>query len=316
MPYPWKHNRRFNAYVEYLRQKFGERVQKLSIDAGFTCPNRDGSIGKGGCTFCHNNAFNPSYCQPEKSITQQITEGIEFHKNRYRKATKYLVYFQAYSNTYADNSILEKRYREALKFKDVVGLVIGTRPDCLSSETLDLLKELNNTRYIKLEVGIESCYNKTLERINRQHSFEDTTRALNRCRTYQLDTGGHMIFGLPGESQEEMMDEASILSTLPLNTIKFHQLQILKNTAMAKEYHEKPQDFIRFSLNDYIDFIVKFTEQLNPAFAIERFAGEVPPRFIVGSNWESIRYDQVLNLIEKKLEKENTYQGKLFHQYL
>jgi radical SAM protein (TIGR01212 family) len=310
MKFPWGHSRRFNAYSNYFLKEFGERVQKLSIDAGFTCPNRDGTVGTGGCTYCNNNAFNPSYCTPSKSISQQITEGIEFHQKRYRRANKYLAYFQPYSNTYAHLIKLISIYFEALKFPEIVGLVIGTRPDCIDDEKLDFLQKLSEKFYIIVEYGIESCYDKTLERVNRGHSFEQSIEAITKTAERGIKTGAHIIFGLPGETKQEMLNEADILSELPLNNIKFHQLQIIKDTEMAKEYREKPENFSLFSLDEYIDFIITFLERLTPDIVIERFAGEVPPRFLSGPGWGLIRNDQILNLIEKKLAEKNTWQGR------
>ena len=313
MEFPWGHDRRFNAYANYFRNHFGERIQKLSLDAGFTCPNRDGSLGVGGCTFCNNDAFNPSYCQPQKSVEQQIQEGMEFHQNRYRRAGKYLAYFQAYSNTYAGIDQLKSIYEQALQFPEVVGLVIGTRPDCINTEQLKYFQELSEKYYIILEYGIESCYDKTLKRINRGHSYQQAVDAILQTEEYGIKTGAHMMFGLPGESREEMLAEAEILSKLPLNNIKFHQLQIIKDTQMENEYREDPKQFDFFELEEYIDFIIQFLEKLNPAFVVERFAGEVPPRFLAGPGWGKIRNDQILNMIEKKLHEKETWQGKYFN---
>jgi uncharacterized protein len=311
-PFPWRHKRRFNSYAEYFKREFGGRMQKLAIDAGFTCPNRDGTRGFGGCTYCDNDAFNPSYCHPGKSISRQILEGIEFHTNRYRRASKYLAYFQPYSNTYAPLEKLKEIYSQALAFPEIIGLVIGTRPDCMDEKKFEYFRELSASHYILLEFGIESCYDKTLERINRGHTFEESVRALEMASRYELKTGAHLIFGLPGESREDMMAEAEILSALPIDNIKFHQLQIIKWTRMASEYRERPGDFVQFTLDDYIDFIIDFTERLNPAFVIERFAGEVPARFLEGPGWGRIRNDQVLSRIEKRMEERETYQGRLF----
>ena len=238
MKYPWGHSRRFNAYSNYFLKEFGERVQKLSIDAGFTCPNRDGTVGTGGCTYCNNDAFNPSYCSPSKSINQQIIEGIEFHQKRYRRANKYLAYFQPFSNTYAPLDKLRNIYHEALKFPEVIGLVIGTRPDCIDDKKLEFFSELSKKYYVIIEYGIESCYDKTLERVNRGHSFEQSVKAITKTAQKGIKTGAHIIFGLPGETKQEMLDEADILSELPLNNIKFHQLQIIKDTEMAIRYVE------------------------------------------------------------------------------
>lgn len=310
--FPWGHSRRFNSYSEYFKRTFGERVQKVTIDAGFTCPNRDGSKGIGGCTYCNNDAFNPSYCVPEKSITQQINEGIEFHEKRYRRANKFLAYFQAYSNTYASINELKQIYDEALKIDGIAGLVIGTRPDCIDDEKLKYFQKLAEKHYIIIEYGIESTNNATLKRINRGHTFEEAVEALKKTKDYGLKTGAHFIFGLPGESKEDILNEVKRISSLPLDTIKFHQLQIIKETAMEKEYKEHPENFTFFELPEYIEFFISFLERLNPAFVVERFAGEVPPRFLVGPGWGLIRNDQILNKFEKRLEELDTWQGRLF----
>lgn len=312
MTYPWGHDRRFNSYTEYFKRYFGERVQKVTIDAGFTCPNRDGLLARGGCTYCNNDAFNPSYCQPQKSVSHQIEEGVEFHKVRYRRANKYLAYFQAYTNTYAPLEELKKIYDQALSFPGVVGLVIGTRPDCIDDEKLEYFSKLSEKYYIIIEYGIESCYNKTLELINRQHTFEQSAEAIIKTANYGIKTGAHLIFGLPGESREEMLQEARILSDLPLTTIKFHQLQIIKNTVMAVQYAKDSSLFNLFGLDEYINFIIQFIEQLNPEFIIERFTGEAPPRFLASPTWGLIRNDQINNQIENKLKQLNTWQGKFY----
>jgi len=309
---PWGHERRFNAYSNYFRSIYGARVQKVSIDAGLTCPNRDGTKGSGGCTYCNNDAFNPSYCVPSKSVSQQIEEGIEFHKWRYTKAVSYLAYFQAFSNTYAPLENLKKLYEEALNYPGVIGLIIGTRPDCIDEEKLSYLKELSQRYYIALEYGIESCYNKTLNRINRGHSFEDAVLAVERTAKLGINTGAHFIFGLPGETREEMLNEASVISKLPLKTVKFHQLQIIKRTSMEKEFQNSPGDFELFSWEEYLEFFISFLERLNPAFVVERFTGEAPPRFLAGEGWGKKRTDQIVNLIEKRLEELDTWQGRLY----
>jgi radical SAM protein (TIGR01212 family) len=314
MNYPWGHNKRYNSYPEYFRKRFGERVQKISVDAGFTCPNRDGTLAYGGCTYCNNDAFNPSYCKPDKPVTRQIQEGIEFHAKRYRRATKFLAYFQAYSNTYAPIEHLIKLYSEALNYPGIIGLVVGTRPDCIDDEKLDYFRELSDKYYIIIEYGIESCYNRTLKTINRQHTFEQSVDAINRTAAAGIQTGAHIIFGLPGETREQMLNEAEILSALPINNIKFHQIQIVKGTSIEKDFIQNPEKFTLFEMDEYIDFIVQFMGRLNPGFIIERFTGEMPPRFLTSSNWGLIRNDQVNKLIEKKLDEANMWQGKGFKQ--
>ena len=310
--FPWGHQRRFNTYTDYFRKVFGERVQKVTIDAGFTCPNRDGTKGIGGCTYCNNDGFNPSYCQSNKSITQQIEEGKEFHTVRYRRASKYLAYFQAYSNTYANIDILKEYYEEALNHPDVIGLVIGTRPDCVDEEKLNYLALLAKKHYIQIEYGIESCYNNSLEKINRGHSFEESVKAIEDTHRLGINTGAHIIFGFPWETKEQMMAEAGILNRLPLDTLKFHQLQVVKGTTMEKEYLANPDSFWFFSIEEYIEFFIDFLERLNPAFVVERFTSEVPPRFLAGPGWGLIRTYELLQRLEKRLAERDTWQGKMF----
>jgi radical SAM protein (TIGR01212 family) len=300
---------RYFSYKNYLMQQFGTRVQKLTIDAGFTCPNRDGSIGLNGCTYCNNDAFNPSYCTPQKSVQQQIGEGIEFHKNRYRRAEAYLAYFQAYSNSYASLEKLKQIYQPAIEHPQIKGIVIGTRPDCLEDEKLDFFAELAQRMLVSIEIGIESIHDETLHKINRGHDFQCAVDALQRIKSRNLHAGAHFIFGLPDETPEMWLEDVKIINTLPLNSIKFHQLQIIKGTQMEKEYGANPKPFYPFTMDTYITYIVDFVERLNPAFAIERFAGEVPPRYLSVNNWGTIRYDVVLQKIIKEFEQRGTRQG-------
>ena len=310
--YNWGHERRFNAYSNYIKHEFGERIQKVSIDAGFTCPNRDGTLGSGGCTYCNNEAFNPSYCLATKPVSQQVIEGIEFHKKRYRRARKYLAYFQAYSNTYSSLENLKTIYEEALSVPGIIGLVIGTRPDCVDEDKLDYFSDLSKEIYVSIEYGIESCYNQTLERINRKHTFEQSEKAIAETAKRKIKVGAHIIFGLPGETRQQMLNEAEILSRLPLNSIKFHQLQIIKGTLMEKEYQKTPEVFELFSWEEYRDFFVGFLERLNPRFLIERFTGEAPPGLIAGPRWFMKRSDQILALLEEKLEEVDIWQGRKY----
>ena len=303
---------RYNSYSQYFKSLFGSRVQKLSISAGFTCPNRDGKLSTGGCTFCSNDAFNPSYCSPEKSIRQQIEEGIEFHQRRYRRADKYLAYFQAYSNTYKPLEELKTIYQQALDIPSIKGIVIGTRPDCIDEPLLHYLNEVQQTHYVMLEYGVESVYDETLKCVNRGHDFATAQEAIEKTAQYGIPCGGHFIFGLPGETKAMMLDAADIISQLPLTTVKFHQLQIFKGTPMVQTYLEHPEAFHLFNLEEYIDFVIDFTERLNPAIVSERFAGEVPPRYLVSEPWMKLRYDQVLSLIEKRMEERDTWQGKFY----
>jgi radical SAM protein (TIGR01212 family) len=305
-------NKRYNSYNEYFKSTFGCRVQKVSIDAGFTCPNRDGTTGTGGCTYCNNDAFNPSYCIPSKSITRQIEEGIAFHKIRYRRAMKYLAYFQTYSNTYAPLDQLKEIYSEALQHPDVVGLVIGTRTDCMDDEKLAYFSRLSENYYVMIEYGLESTSEQTLMAINRGHTMAQAGAMIRKTADCGLKTGIHLIFGLPGETRQEMLGRAGIISALPLTTVKFHQLQIVKGTKMALQYRDQPGIFSLFSLEEYISFIVSFIERLNPAFVIERFTGEVPPRYLESQPWSNLRADQVAVMIEEELQKRDTWQGRLW----
>jgi uncharacterized protein len=310
--FPWGNDRRFNTFSSYCIRTYGSRLQKLSIDAGFTCPNRDGTLGTTGCSYCSNDAFNPSYCLPEKSITQQIDEGIEFHKFRYRRATKYIAYFQPYSNTYKELSELKKIYDEALAHPMISGISVGTRPDCIDDEKLDYLQQLSEKYFISVEYGIESCDNKTLKAINRGHTFETAAEAIKKTAERKIFASAHLILGLPAETTEAMLDQANIISQLPINSIKLHQLQIIKGTLMAEEYKKNPLSFTLFSLDKYIDFIIDFLERLNPSIIIERLSGEVPPRFLEVSTWGLIRSDRVLQLIEQQMKERKTWQGRLY----
>ncbi len=306
--------KRYNSYVDFFRHNYGNRIQKIVVDAGFTCPNRDGTVSFGGCTYCNNDAFHPSYSVPSKSVTQQIEEGIRFHLNRYRRAENYLAYFQSYSNTYAPLKRLKELYEEALSHPSVKGLVIGTRPDCVDGEKLDYLRKLSEKHIIIVEYGIESCYDRTLERINRGHNFAKAKEAVKETAVRGIHQGAHFIFGLPGETKEEMLEMTSVINTLPINSVKFHQLQIIKGTFMEQDFAERPEDFVQFGMEEYIDFFISFLERLRPDLYIERFAGEVPPRFVNSMPWGTIRNVELLRLLEKRLEELDTYQGRYFTQ--
>ena len=302
--------KRYNSFVGYFKRKYGERLQKIVLDAGFTCPNRDGSVGRGGCTYCDNAAFHPSYSTPGKSIRQQLDEGIEFHKVRYRTTEHYLAYFQAYSNTYAPLERLRQLYEEALSHPQVVGIVIGTRPDCVDEAKLDYLAELAQKHVVIVEYGIESCYDVTLRRINRGHDFETARMAVEMTAERGIDVGVHFILGLPGETRQMMLDACRMINDLPVRSVKFHQLQIVKGTRMEREYAERPEDFEKFSLDEYLDFFVDVLERLRPTLSIERFVGEVPPRFVNETPWGLIRNVELLRLLDRRLEERATWQGR------
>lgn len=302
--------KRYNSFVGYFKRKYGERLQKIVLDAGFTCPNRDGAVGRGGCTYCDNAAFHPSYSTAGKSLHQQLDEGIEFHKARYRTTEHYLAYFQSFSNTYAPLERLKALYEEALSHPDVVGIVIGTRPDCVDEEKLDYIASLAKNHVVIVEYGIESCYDSVLKRINRGHDFETARRAVHMTAQKGIDVGAHFILGLPGETRQMMLDACALINELPLRSVKFHQLQIVKGTRMEKEYQAHPEDFERFPLDDYLEFFTDMLERLRPDLYIERFAGEVPPRFVNETPWGLIRNVELLRLLDKKLEERDTWQGR------
>ena len=303
--------KRYNTFVGYFRRRYGERLQKIVLDAGFTCPNRDGKVGRGGCTYCDNAAFHPSYSTPGKSLHQQLDEGMEFHKVRYRTTEHYLAYFQSFSNTYASLDRLKVLYEDALSHPKVKGLVIGTRPDCVDEEKLDYLAELSKSHIVIVEYGVESCYDRTLIRINRGHDFETARRAIEMTAARGMDVGAHFILGLPGETPQMMLDSCSIINGLPLTSAKFHQLQIVKGTKMEKEFAENPDDFHTFSLDGYVDFFTDMLERLRPDLYIERFAGEVPPRFVNETPWGLIRNVELLRMLDARLEERDTWQSRL-----
>lgn len=304
--------RRYNSQADYFKEKYGVRLQKLVVDAGFTCPNRDGTKARGGCTFCDNNAFHPSYSTPEKSITQQLEEGIEFHRGRYSRAGGYLAYFQPYSNTYAPLETLKRKYGEALRHPEVKGLVVGTRPDCIDPEKLDYLAALAKDNIVSVEYGIESCYDVTLQHINRCHTFAEAQQAVEMTAGRGIHTGAHFILGLPGETREMMLAATDKINALKIDSIKFHQLQIIKGTKMEEEFAQHPGRFETFSLEEYIDFFVDILERLRPDLVIERFAGEVPPRFVNATPWGLVRNVELIRMLEERLQERETFQGRLY----
>lgn len=307
--YPWGNQRRYYSWTDAMRRRYGTRLQKLSVNAGFSCPNRDGTVGVGGCTFCDNDAFSPSYCRPDKSVTEQIDRGLRFIKKRYPRASLFVAYFQSFSNTWAPLGRLEEVYQEALAHPAVSGLVIGTRPDCVDADKLDYLAELSRTHIIKLEFGIESCNDHSLKRINRGHRFADSVKAIQMSAKRNLTTGAHMIFGLPGESRVQMLEQVHEINKLPIHTIKFHQLQIVKGTPMAREYAANPDDFALFDPEAYVAFVCEFIARLRPDIAIERLSGEVPPQYNAGKKWNGIRADRMIAMVEQALEEKQLHQG-------
>lgn len=302
---------RYNKYSEYLKRTFGRRIHKIPINAGFTCPNRDGSKGIGGCTYCNNVSFNPFYGQQKRTVIQQLEEGISFYEKRYN-AEKFLAYFQAYTNTYAGLDEIKNLYSQVLQHPKIIGIVLGTRPDCVNDRILDYFSELSHQHYISVEYGIESSHNSTLNFINRCHTFEESVEAIEQTAGRGVQVGAHIILGLPGESVDMMLTTADRISQLPINSLKIHQLQIIKQTRMAVQFKESPELFAALSPDEYVELAVDFLERLNPQIVIERFISESPPRLIVYPNWKGLRTYNFVKLIEKRLEERNTFQGRLF----
>ena len=301
----------YNDFPTFLRKYFSYKVQKISLNAGFTCPNRDGTKGWGGCTYCNNQTFNPDYCRTEKSITTQLQEGKYFFAHKYPEM-KYLAYFQAYTNTYAELEGLKRKYEEALKVDGVVGLVIGTRPDCMPEGLLHYLEELNKHAFLMVEYGIESTCDKTLQRINRGHTYAETVEAVERTAACGILTGGHIIRGLPGETHETMVEQAGILSRLPLSTLKIHQLQLIRGTRMAHEYAEVPDDFHLFTeVDEYIDLVIDYIEHLRPDMVVERFVSQSPKELLIAPDWGLKNYEFVARL-QKRMKERDAYQGKKY----
>ncbi|HLW11035.1 MAG TPA: TIGR01212 family radical SAM protein [Fermentimonas sp.] len=307
---PFQNNKPYRDFSEYLSEKFPSKVQKISINAGFTCPNRDGSKGYGGCTYCNNQSFSPGYGKPTLTITEQLEDGINFFSHKYPEM-KYLAYFQSYTNTYDPIEDLINKYEEALSYRGVVGLIIGTRPDCMPDKLLDYFEQLNKKTFVLIEYGVESTLNRTLDRVNRLHSYEESENMIRRTAERGIPVGAHMILGLPGETKEEILNHAYKLSELPLTTIKLHQLQIIKGTLMSREYRVNPEEFNLFELDEYIDLCVSFAERLNPEIYIERFTSQSPEKLLIAPEWGLKNY-VVRDMIIKRFTDRNTYQGNMY----
>ena len=301
------------TYPAFMRRYFSQRVQKISVNPGFSCPNRDGKISVGGCTFCNNSSFSPDYCLQGDSITEQVKKGLQFfaHKPDYKQ---FIVYFQSFSNTYAPIDILQRYYTEALSIEGVVGLSIGTRPDCVPPEVLDLLADLSKKHFILLELGVESTHNDTLQQINRGHNFETSVDAICRAHNKGILTAAHLIMGLPGENKARILESADKMAHLPIDMIKLHQLQIIKNTALAKQFLANPSSIPLFSCDEYIDLCIDVMERLNPTICIERFVSQSPEAWRIAPNWQLKNYEFVHRL-EARIKERGAFQGRLFQNW-
>ena len=297
-------------FASFLSHYFEGKVQKISIHAGFTCPNRDGSKGTGGCTYCNNQTFNPEYCKPEFGIRRQLEDGISFFARKYPQM-RYLAYFQAYTNTYGELEQLKAMYEEALSVDGVVGLVIGTRPDCMPPALLDYIEELSRRTFVMVEYGIESANDDTLLRINRGHDFATAIDAIRRTHERGILVGGHLILGLPGEDHDELMRQAEAIATLPLDMVKLHQLQLIRGTRMAREYEERPEDFHLYTVDEYIDLAIDYIERLPETMVVERFISQSPRTLLIAPDWGMKNY-QFVDRLRHRMQERGAYQGRLY----
>lgn len=302
---------RYNDFSTFMSRHFPYKVQKLSVNAGFTCPNRDGVKGFGGCTYCNNQTFNPAYCRTEKTVRVQLEEGKQFFSRKYPQM-KYLAYFQAYTNTYGELENLKRMYEEALEVDGVVGLVIGTRPDCMPDDLLDYLEGLAKNTFLMVEYGIESTDDATLMRINRGHDFACAREAVERTAARGILTGGHVILGLPGEEREGLMQQAATLSQLPLTTLKMHQLQLIKGTRMAHEYELDPTDFHLFTADEYIDLVIDYVEHIRPDMVLERFVSQSPKELLIAPDW-GLKNHEFTARVKKRMVERDAWQGKKYN---
>jgi uncharacterized protein len=308
--YSWGHSRRYNDFSGYFRKLFNERVQKVSIDAGFTCPNRDGTRGRGGCTYCNNKTFKPTYCELEKPVSLQVEQGIRFFEKKY-KSMQFLAYFQAYTSTWAPLEVLAALYEEALQHPKIIGLVISTRPDAVTEELLDYLARLNENVYVMVEFGLESHLDRSLEKLNRGHTFAESVWALEQTALRKINNCAHMILGLPGETRYDWLEQAKVVSELPVKNLKMHQLQIHKGTVMESQYKMNPELFPLFSAEEYTELVVDYLELLNPDIIIERFISEAPQGLLIAPRWGLKNFEFVAK-VEKKLQERSTWQGRLY----
>ncbi|MCX7696099.1 MAG: TIGR01212 family radical SAM protein [Bacteroidales bacterium] len=306
----------FRTLSDYFIENYHSRLQKISVFLPFTCPNKDGTKGKGGCYYCNNEGFVPSYCRKNLSINHQLKEGIAFHRKRYRRSNGFLAYFQANTNTYTHVDELLKFFTEALEVDGIVGLSISTRPDCISEDLLQLLLEFKKKCFIMIEIGVESLRNEALMFANRGHDVATSLKTIKKLHYYKIFTVIHYILGLPPENPQTLLADIQLLNQLPFNAIKLHHLQILKNTYFETLYKKNPFRFYLFELTEYISFISHYLSFLRPDIYIDRLASEVPPRYLIAPQWGNIRYDMVARKIEDYMKQNNLFQGKFYNRFL
>lgn len=296
----------YKEFGTWLQAELGCKAQKLSVDAGLTCPNRDGTLGRGGCTFCDNRTFNPAYCRQGGSITDQLEAGKRFFARKY-PSMKYLAYFQSYSNSYGTLSHLKELYEEALRVPDVVGLVIGTRPDCMPDALLEYLEELNRRTFLLVEYGVESANEETLVRVNRGHTFAQARECIIRTAQRGIRVGVHMILGFPWETRSELIRQAQLIASLPITTLKLHQLQVIKGTQLAREYELHPWPLP--TAEEYVDLVLEYISHLPPSLVLERFVSQSPPEYVIAPRW-GLKNHEFSALVKKAIQKRSTQLGQ------
>ena len=299
----------WNDYSSYIRRTFGQRVQKISVNAGFTCPNRDGKISTEGCIYCTNKSFSPFYCNSDDSISEQLRKGIDFFSPKYN-AQKYLAYFQTYTNTYGNINALRKKYDEALSVDGVIGLVISTRPDCVDDEIMRLLADYAKENYVEIEFGLESTKNSTLELINRGHTYEQAVDAIMLAQKYGIMSGVHLILGLPYEIEDDFYLHAEKISQLPISTLKLHQMQVLKGTRLESLYNENKSAFADLSLENYVRMVANFMDVLNPEIIVERLTSESPREMVLYPDWNGRKNFEVSHIVNAFMKKNGMFQGR------
>lgn len=304
-----KNSKPWNDYSSFIRNFFQQRVQKISVNAGFSCPNRSADNEIDGCIYCNNVSFSPFYCSPDISVTKQLSMGIDFFGKKY-KTQKYLAYFQSGTNTFADVNVLKKVYQEALEVEGVIGLIIGTRPDCISADTLSLLKDISRTHYVVVELGAETTNNKTLGMINRGHTWEETKNTASLLADAGINVGLHIIIGLPYETEADFFRHAELISELPVKFLKIHQMQVLRGTRLEKLFNNNPETFVDMSIDKYADIIVEFCERLNPEIIIERFTSESPKDSVIYPDWGGKKNFEISHIIQKRFIEKKSFQGK------
>lgn len=296
----------YKEFGTWLQAELGCKAQKLSVDAGLTCPNRDGTLGRGGCSFCDNRTFNPAYCRQGGSITDQLEAGKRFFARKY-PTMKYLAYFQSYSNSYGTLSHLKELYEEALRVPDVVGLVIGTRPDCMPDALLEYLEELNRRTFLLVEYGVESANEETLVRVNRGHTFAQARECIIRTAQRGIRVGVHMILGFPWETRSELIRQAQLIASLPITTLKLHQLQVIRGTQLAREYELQPWPLP--TAEEYVDLVLEYISHLPPSLVLERFVSQSPPEYVIAPRW-GLKNHEFSALVKKAIQKRSTQLGQ------